>query len=146
MATKFFRVLSGTHTDENNKRYGTGDVVETNFDLESMFVNKFERVTEAEAFAKTKKKKKDVSVPVKPKREEEETPDFERGSPSVHPDSDFGVDVSEKFDSVTVGLVVFRSEDGYTVVDLDEPTKALNDSPLKNVASVRKFVEKNAKS
>ena len=137
-----FKLLSGKHSDVNGKEYSAGDIIETEDDLELMFVNKFQRIPKPVGKKVADESTKKVAAPPAEKEGEEvekvETPAEEKPSP-------FGIDVSDQFGAAAVGLRVFRNEEGFTVVDDSEPDKALNDSPLKNVKMTQKFVDKNAK-
>ncbi len=45
-----FKLLAGTHIEEDGKEYKVGDTVESSVDLVALFHEKFERITTAPAF------------------------------------------------------------------------------------------------
>jgi hypothetical protein len=133
--------MTGTHSGAGEHQvapnYQEGDVIESDLDLIKMFPNKFEKADKPTT-TKGKKVKKEEEVPAEESEEPEEEI-VEEG-----PGTEFGAEVSDHFQSVEKGLRVFRNENGYTVVDADDPTAALHAHPFRNQKEVRKFVEKNA--
>ena len=138
-----FRVLAGTHT-ENNRTYKTGEIVTSSFPLSDMFQNHFEKVFEGK---KSKTKRDEEPEPEDEEDEEEVIVEPDRSEVTVEIPSEFGVDVTDDFPGAREGqLRVFHNDDTglFTVVLAEKPLESLSDTPLKNRRVTLKCVTMNA--
>lgn len=172
---RYFRVLAGTHTDEKKKVYKKDDIVASKHNLAEMFLNKFVELKGEDAeLAEQKLKTVKSSVedldrvkahrqggmevnegtvedksdhPVDTQKLQDGEDINERGDENGEGEENrFGADVTDKFPHAEDGgLRVFKSEEGYTIVDGEDLDTALNDEPFTNQKDAKKFVEKNLK-
>ncbi len=126
----YFKLLPkvGSHSETDDKgklithRSEDGYVFDTDLDLIQMFPNKFERVQVGPDVPKPPESKK-------PSKAEEDA------------SNPLGRDVTKRFPKAAEeDFKVFADGGAFFVCESDDPTKALNDKPLKK-AQVEKFVE-----
>lgn len=173
MADRYFRVVAGKHTDENLKIHVKDEIVVSQDNLAEMFVNKFVELKGDEVVqAKARLKRMNTRTAETLSRlramrqgemednegtiEESDRPAVVQELPEEEPTTEsedlglvnaFGVDVTDKFKGAEEGgLRVFKDEDGYTVVDNEDLTTAINDSTFTNKKDAQKFVDRNVKA
>lgn len=131
---RYFKVLAGSHS-QDGVLYKKGSIITSYNDLVQLFgEGKFKEVDALEYEKAQKKVPQKKVINVAPKEEVEEDDEDEESS--------FGEDVTDRFSSAEDNdLKVFKSDEGYTVVDSDEPSIALNKKPLLKV-KVAGFIEK----
>lgn len=121
---------TGMHIGEDGKRYSSGEVIRSKFNLVELFPQKFQRVSKN-------------YVAIKPSDEfidDDEDEDEEE----VEVEVDFGEDVTEKFeDASSSGIVVYKVGKRYNIALLNSPTEMLNDKPLLK-SKVAKAILKHA--
>lgn len=161
MAKNRFKVLGGIHEGEDGVTYKKDEVVESDHDLDTMFAEKFRRlsgptkpsrdldttideagkvtdlVQSDEEFADTSKvKAAAVTAKVRPVT----------SVPPAAPDEDehaageFGSEVTESFPKAPEGVVIFKGAGGYTVAEASAPDQPINEETLRTKKDVEKFL------
>jgi hypothetical protein len=135
----------GNHT-EGDKVYTSGDVVESDLELDKVFQGKFERVkgftastpdTQAAVQAAAEEGAKDVAAPPAPPPNQEVS---DSKPPKV--ESPLGRDVTKRFpEAQEQDYLVFSDGGKFHVAEADDPAFAINDKPL-HKKEVIPFVEK----
>lgn len=138
-----FKLVHGLHSDKEGKVYYEGDVIHCPEPLDEMFQNKFLRLEGVAARPTKKAVEEKVVEDDEPVLEELE---LDKTSGDWEPvESEFGEDVTDQFENAFAGgLRVFKSEEGFIVVDSDDETIALHEAPL-DLKSAKRFVKKNLK-
>lgn len=137
-----YKLRSGTHampdqmlgTDvkiDKPKIYVKDEIIETDLPLDTMFVNKFDKVVEE----KVKIVFRDRPMPVEQSSPEPVEEEQAKMPPPL------GDDVTKLWPKAKAAdLRVLQTEDGhYNVVDASEPNKVLNNKPMKK-AEVNPFI------
>ena len=120
-----FKLISSSHSDENGKEYKVGDIVSSDRPLDTIFKNKFQRVTdytplEQTILMKTPSGQKETDIT-------ESTVVIEQDKPL--PDGEL-VDGLFDFDPDETGLHVYRVGKMYNVYEEFDMTIPLNEKPL----------------
>lgn len=141
------------HPGKTHKAGTKDDIVETDLDLVELFPGKFQEVgLIPEAFGISPAEMKEFKEWQAAKREKETPPTVVVDEVTITHDkeegkgeagevlSPLGTDVTKDFPAAgTADLLVFVQDDMYFVTEKEDPTKALNESPLEK-KQVRKFI------
>jgi len=137
-----FRLLSGRYY-QGEKRFEKGEIIESNRDLCTAFLNKFERLNDVQEIIPDKEQKpadalhppltggvkvENIAPPVIEKLEEQVVPSY-------------GEDVTEDFSTAEkLNLKVFLKEDIYSIVD--ENGNKINEKTIISSNRVNRFLRK----
>lgn len=149
MKLRAFKVKAGIHfhseKGEAEKEYKAGgEPVHTRMDLMKMFPEKFEEVAVSSDYEEPAAPKK-PAAPAAPKATEkektkEEDPAADEGKGQETGKSGLqgeplGEDVTDQFKTAKKnGFLVFRTDNGYLIADVDNSTKAINKKPISKAA------------
>ena len=151
----YFKLIGGQHA-QGDKVYKKGDLVRSKDDLVKKFPNKFEKSDKVD--------KRDAAEPlqdapiinapkgktikrVKKSKKDEETQTVTKPTKGAADDGQHDLvemeDVTDKFpDAADSPLKVYKSKDGYRVVDSEKDDEVLNEEPLEQ-SQVGPFLDKN---
>ena len=102
-----FKLLAGNYRSADKKNYNSGDIVESDRELDKIFVNKFSRVGATEAPTEPPKAPAD-SAPANNDKTPASAPD----------DDDKGENITAEYpDAVDAGLEVYKKSGWCTVLD-----------------------------
>lgn len=158
-----FKVVASIHEHSDGRTYKTGEVIETDIDLDSLFAGKFQRIAGPTRFSRDRSDTADEAGKVtdidglepeagrRPavvaKRRpvtsvvEEAADAAEADAEAEASDDGFGDDVTANVTKAEgLGVLVFKGTGGYTVVDENAPAAALNEEPIKNKKELEKFL------
>lgn len=134
-----WRLRAGTYADLAGRVWTKGEVIETELDLGTMYLNKFDEVPGAKPTKGRPLNEVSLPAPV-----EEKTPEA-KPAPAEEPKEneapDFGQDVTADFSvAVESSLLVFKKGKHYAVTTKEDPTKALAEG-LTSKGKVESFVD-----
>lgn len=166
---KHFRVIAGSHKEDDGKIYRKGEVFQSEHPLDEMFANKFAEATESEVktfkAAKAQKKGKPPgSVPniedveadtanaraAREYREKVEKGEIDEDEEAQAEEEDgdvvstLGNDVSDDFEGADkVGVKVFKKGKTYSVAKEDSPGKAVRNGKDLTRGQVKAYIEEH---
>lgn len=126
---KRYEVLGGKHTDKKGRTYRKGEVIETKSDLETLFPNKFKRLSDVSKLGGDGKRIKIV----KDENAHEESDEESKGTAR-------GTEVTSNYADLVKGhgLRVFERDDHFHVYD-GKNTKPVNKTAIAK-GQVKKFI------